>query len=163
LGRLARMTNFELGLAGKVVLVTGGVRGVGAGISRVFREAGAVVVTCARRPADEGSDVADLDFHSADLPAPEAVRAMSDGIVAKQGRLNVVVSYDGGPPSARAAAGSADSLSKGVALNHLSAFTVSQEAHRAMTTGNGGEAGGVIVNISSVSGHRASPGTASYG
>lgn len=157
------MTNIDLGLAGKVVLVTGGVRGVGAGISRVFRDAGAVVVTCARRPADEGSDVADLEFHSADLRDSEAVREMIDAIVATHGRLDVVVNNAGGAPFALAADASANFHSKIVALNLLSALTVSQEAHRAMTTGNGGEPGGVIVNISSVSGHRPSPGTASYG
>ena len=157
------MTNIDLGLAGKVVLVTGGVRGVGAGISRVFRDAGAVVVTCARRPADEGSDVADLEFHSADLRDPEAVREMIDAIVATHGRLDVVVNNAGGAPFALAADASANFHSKIVALNLLSALTVSQEAHRVMTTGNGGEPGGVIVNISSVSGHRPSPGTASYG
>lgn len=89
------MTNIDLGLAGKVVLVTGGVRGVGAGISTVFREAGAVVVTCARRRADEGSDVADLEFYSVDLRDAEAVRAMIDGIVADHGRLDVVVNNAG--------------------------------------------------------------------
>jgi NAD(P)-dependent dehydrogenase (short-subunit alcohol dehydrogenase family) len=41
-----------LQLAGRVVLVTGGVRGVGAGISAVFAAQGATVVTCARRPVD---------------------------------------------------------------------------------------------------------------
>ena len=150
-----------LGLTGRVVLVTGGVRGVGAGISRVFRDAGATVVTCARRPADEGSDVAELEFHSADLRDPEAVRAMIDEIVDRHGRLDVVVNNAGGAPFALAADASANFHGKIVALNLLSALTVSQEAHRVMTGGNA--TGGVVVNISSVSGHRPSPGTASYG
>ena len=152
------MNNIDLGLAGKVVLVTGGVRGVGAGISRVFRDAGAVVVTCARRPADEGTDVADLEFHSVDLRDPEAVRAMVDAIVDKHGRLDVVVNNAGGAPFALAADASANFHSKIIALNLLSALTVAQEAHRVMQP-----AGGAIVNISSISGHRPSPGTASYG
>ncbi|USX46499.1 SDR family oxidoreductase [Dietzia kunjamensis] len=152
------MTNIDLGLAGKVVLVTGGVRGVGAGISTVFREAGAVVVTCARRPADEGSDVADLEFHSVDLRDAEAVRAMIDDIVARHGRLDVVVNNAGGAPFALAAEASANFHAKIVALNLLSALTVSQEANRVMQP-----TGGAIINISSVSGHRPSPGTASYG
>ena len=58
-----------LGLSGRVALVTGGVRGVGAGISHVMSAAGATVITCARRPADD-PDLANLEFHSADLRDP---------------------------------------------------------------------------------------------
>lgn len=40
-------------LNGRTVLVTGGTRGVGAGIARAFVEAGADVLTCARRPPED--------------------------------------------------------------------------------------------------------------
>lgn len=150
-----------LGLAGKVVLVTGGVRGVGAGISRVLRAAGATVVTCARRPSEE-LDLADLEFHSCDLREPEAVAAMMDDIVSRHGRLDVVVNNAGGAPFAMAAEASANFHAKIVALNLLAGLTVAQEAHRVMTSGDAA-GGGAIVNISSVSAHRPSPGTASYG
>lgn len=154
-----------LGLAGRVALVTGGVRGVGAGISRVLSAAGATVITCARRPADD-PDLAALEFHSADLRDPQAVAEMMDEIFARHGRLDIVVNNAGGAPFAMAADASANFHSKIVALNLLAGLTVSQEAHRVMTSdaASGQTPGdGAIVNISSVSAHRPSPGTASYG
>ena len=154
-----------LGLVGRVALVTGGVRGVGAGISRVLHEAGATVITCARRPADD-PDLAALEFHSADLRDPAAVAALMDEIVARHGRLDIVVNNAGGAPFAMAADASANFHSKIVALNLLAGLTVSQEAHRVMTSDDASTkppGGAAIVNISSVSAHRPSPGTASYG
>ena len=154
-----------LGLAGRVALVTGGVRGVGAGISRVLSAAGATVITCARRPADD-PDLAALEFHSADLRDPQSVAELMDAIVARHGALDIVVNNAGGAPFAMAADASANFHSKVVALNLLSGLTVSQEAHRVMTsdaTSHPAPAGGAIINISSVSAHRPSPGTASYG
>ncbi|MGW5074708.1 SDR family oxidoreductase [Rhodococcus sp. NPDC004095] len=152
----------DLGLSGSVVLVTGGVRGVGAGISRTFLRAGATVVTCARRPADEPIEVDGraVDFIACDVRNPEQVQAMVDTIVERYGRLDAVVNNAGGSPSALASEASPRFHSKIVELNLLSPLLVAQAANAVMQAQDGG---GSIVNISSVSGSRPSPGTAAYG
>ena len=65
----------NFGLAGRIVLVTGGVRGVGAGISAVFADQGATVVTCARRPV-EGLP---YGFVECDVRDAESVAGLIDG------------------------------------------------------------------------------------
>ncbi|GAB2663892.1 SDR family oxidoreductase [Prescottella soli] len=152
----------DLGLEGKVVLVTGGVRGIGAGISRSFLRAGATVVTCARRPADEPIEVdgRGVDFIACDVRDAEHVQSMVDQIVAKYGRLDTVVNNAGGAPFAMAADASPKFHSKIVELNLLAPLLISQIANAVMQKQ---EDGGSIVMISSVSGSRPSPGTAAYG
>ncbi|WP_072686976.1 SDR family oxidoreductase [Rhodococcus marinonascens] len=150
------------GLDGAVVLVTGGVRGVGAGISRTFLRAGATVVTCARRPGEvpveaEGRAV---EFLTCDIRDPEQVHGLVDQIVEMHGRLDVLVNNAGGSPFALAAEASPNFHSKIVELNLLAPLLVSQIANTIMQKQ---DSGGAIVNISSVSGSRPSPGTAAYG
>jgi len=146
----------DLDLAGRVVLVTGGVRGVGAGISEVFAAQGAVVVTCARRPVDG----LPYEFHSCDVREADAVGAMVDAIVARHGRLDVVVNNAGGSPYALAAEASPRFHRKVIELNLLGMLYVSLAANEVMQRQ---ERGGSIVSVSSVSGRRPSPGTAAYG
>ncbi|MCX2712384.1 SDR family oxidoreductase [Mycolicibacterium sp. J2] len=146
----------NLQLAGRVVLVTGGVRGVGAGISAVFAAQGATVITCARRPV-EGSP---YEFHACDIRDDEAVKVLIDTIVATHGRLDVVVNNAGGSPYVLAADASAKFNTKIIELNLIGALSVSTHANTVMQEQDGG---GSIVNISSVSGHRPTPGTAAYG
>ncbi|MET4428101.1 MULTISPECIES: SDR family oxidoreductase [unclassified Mycolicibacterium] len=146
----------NLRLDGRVVLVTGGVRGVGAGISAVFADQGATVVTCARRPV-EGSP---YEFHSCDVRDDDSVRALIDAIVGKHGRLDVVVNNAGGSPYVLAADASAKFNSKIIELNLLGPLSVSQHANAVMQNQ---DSGGTIVNVSSVSGGRPTPGTAAYG
>lgn len=149
-------SRINLGLGGRVVLVTGGVRGVGAGISAVFADQGATVVTCARRPV-EGLP---YEFHSCDVRDAEAVAALIDVIVAKHGRLDVVVNNAGGSPFALAADASPRFHQKIIELNLLGMLHVSQAANAVMQQQ---DRGGSIISISSVSGRRPSPGTAAYG
>lgn len=148
--------HFNLGLQGRIVLVTGGVRGVGAGISAVFADQSATVITCARRPV-EGLP---YEFHSCDVRDPDAVAALVESIVDRHGRLDVVVNNAGGSPYALAADASPRFHSKVVELNLLGMLHVSQAANAVMQQQS---LGGTIVSISSVSGRRPSPGTAAYG
>jgi NAD(P)-dependent dehydrogenase (short-subunit alcohol dehydrogenase family) len=148
----------DFGLDGAVVLVTGGVRGVGAGISRVFVQLGAVVVACARRKPDQLAT--GVEFLSCDVREPEQVAQLVTEIVARHGRLDVLVNNAGGGPYAPAAEASPTLHQKVVALNLMAPLLVSQHANAVMQRQ---EAGGAIVNIGSVSGVRPSPGTAAYG
>jgi NAD(P)-dependent dehydrogenase (short-subunit alcohol dehydrogenase family) len=146
----------SLALHGRVVLVTGGVRGVGAGISKVFADQGATVVTCARRQV-EGLP---YDFHACDIRDDDAVKGLIETIVADHGRLDVVVNNAGGSPYALAADSSAKFSTKIIALNLLGALSVSTHANTVMQRQ---DSGGSIVNITSVSGRRPTPGTVAYG
>jgi NAD(P)-dependent dehydrogenase (short-subunit alcohol dehydrogenase family) len=145
-----------------VVLVTGGARGLGAGITRRFLAQGATVVTCGRTEPDSlptsGERVA--RFVPCDVRDRDAVAALVDGIVAEHGRLDVLVNNAGGSPRADAATASPRFFAAIVDLNLTSAFTCAQAANAVMQEQ---DTGGVIVNIASVSGLRPSPGTAAYG
>ncbi|CAM3267766.1 NAD(P)-dependent dehydrogenase (short-subunit alcohol dehydrogenase family) [Williamsia muralis] len=150
----------DLELSGRVVLVTGGVRGVGAGISSVLTELGATVIACARRPADDPYSTPYAEFVSCDIRDAEAVAAMLDDIVSRHGALDAVVNNAGGSPFALAADASPRFHSKIVELNLLAPLIIAQAANKVMQDQ---QSGGSIVNVSSLSGHRPSPGTAAYG
>ncbi|WP_069165390.1 SDR family oxidoreductase [Nocardia altamirensis] len=152
----------EIDLADRIVLVTGGVRGVGAGVSRVFLAAGATVIACARRPAEAPieADGRAIDFLSCDIRDADSVGVLIDTIRERYGRLDCLVNNAGGAPFALAADASKNFHAKIVELNLLAPLLVSQAANAVMQQQPDG---GSIVNISSVSGHRPSPGTAAYG
>ena len=145
----------DLGLSGAVALVTGGAKGVGRGISTVLASLGATVVACGRNPVDVPFAV-----ETCDVRDPEQVAALVARIVERHGRLDVVVNNAGGAPFALAADASPRFSSKIVELNLLAPLLVAQAANAVMQQQG---AGGAIVNVSSVSGHRPSPGTAAYG
>jgi NAD(P)-dependent dehydrogenase (short-subunit alcohol dehydrogenase family) len=156
------MSGDSLGLAGKVVIVTGGGRGVGRGISQAFLEAGAEVVICGRKPPESLPAHAGRLAHFVAADVRELEQTLAVIVFAQQrfGKLDVLVNNAGGSPAAAAATAS-PRFSEGVLrLNLIAPLFFAQQANAVMQ--NQPE-GGCIVNIASVSGVRPSPGTAAYG
>ncbi len=147
---------------GRAVVVTGGTRGIGAGIARAFLRAGAGVLVCGRHepealPADGGRAA---EFTRADVRDPEQARALIAAAVDLFGGVDVVVSNAGGSPSAAAATASPRFHAKIIELNLIAPLHVAQAANEVMQDQPDG---GSIIMIGSVSGVRPSPGTAAYG
>jgi NAD(P)-dependent dehydrogenase (short-subunit alcohol dehydrogenase family) len=151
-----------LDFSGKAVIVTGGCRGIGRGISERFLQAGADVVICCRNqpetlPAADGREAV---FVPADVRDPDEVQRVVDVAVERFGRLDVAINNAGGSPSAEAATASPRFLDAIVRLNLLGPFYVAQKCNAVMQQQPDG---GVILNIGSISGLRPSPGSAAYG
>lgn len=144
------------GMRDKVVLVTGGTKGIGWGIGRRFAAVGAHVLVCGRHEPDDAVG----EFIPADVRDPASVDALVAHVRERHGRLDVLVNNAGGTPGAEAATASPRFSTAIVELNLLAALLCAQAANHLMQTQ---DRGGVIVNIASVSGLRPSPGTAAYG
>lgn len=152
----------NLDYTGKVVLVTGGTKGIGAGIAQSFLTAGASVVVCGRQapenlPAAEGRSA---DFFALDLRDVDALSELFAHISEHYGRLDVVVNNAGGSPATEAATASPRFSESIIRLNLLVPLNVAQQANRIMQEQANG---GAIIFIGSVSASRPSPGTAAYG
>src|SRR5579862_4740463 len=101
------------------VLVTGGTRGIGAGIARGFLRSGARVLVCGRaEPAElPSAGGRTAVFTRADVRDPEQAAAAVQRAVEELGRLDVVVHNAGGSPYASAATASPRFHAKVIELN----------------------------------------------
>lgn len=154
--------NNGLDFTGKVVLVTGGGKGVGRGISLRFLQQGAEVVICGRQAPESLPEHGGRSAHFVlcDVRDFDQLQALVEGIKARFSRLDVLVNNAGGAPHADAATASPRFSESIVRLNLLAPLNLCQLANRVMQEQ---PEGGAIINICSVSAVRPSPGTAAYG
>jgi 3-oxoacyl-[acyl-carrier protein] reductase len=158
----------------KIVLVTGGGRGIGLGISKCLASEGCDVVVCGTRPEeqvraalDELRDLgADVLYCRADVADREARARMLSEIKAHFGRLNVLVNNAGIAPRVRAdiLQATEESYEQVMRINLQGPYFLTQAVARWMIEQQQeyGRFEGCIVNISSVSATIASPSRGEY-
>ena len=144
-------------LRDKVVLITGGTKGIGRGIAERFEADGSRIVVCSRNPVDDLPST--WRYHSVDLRNGEDAWKLIDDVVAEFGRIDVLVNNAGGSPPADSTTSSPRFTERIVALNLFSAIYCAQRANYHMQQRDGG----AIVNIGSVVALRPAPTTAAYG
>ncbi|MDG2428036.1 MAG: SDR family oxidoreductase [Acidimicrobiales bacterium] len=153
-----------LDFTGRSVVVTGGSRGLGRVLATRFLDAGAEVITCARnfpdKPVTSTDGSNEAGFVAADVRDPEQVRTVVNMAIDQYGRIDVLVNNAGGAPLADSADVSPRFNEKIIALNLTAPLTFCQGVYPTMSAQDGG---GVIINISSVSGTRPNPRGVAYG
>ena len=113
----------DLGIAGKVALVTAASKGLGRASAQALSEDGAKVVICARGEDALKAAAAGMpgEVHAivADVTRPEVPQQLVDATVERFGGLDILVGNAGGPPPGRALDVDDDALRAALEANLL--------------------------------------------
>lgn len=147
-----------------VAVITGGGRGIGAGIAASFAEAGAAVVVAARRTSEIEAVASELRESGAraiavttDVTDDAAVDALARAAVDEFGKLTTWVNNAGGSPARMPLSElPREEWDNTIALNLTAVYVGCVTAARYMDTGS-------IINISSGAGSGPVPKSAHYG
>jgi 3-oxoacyl-[acyl-carrier protein] reductase len=151
-------------LSGKVALVTGASRGIGAAVASTLAAQGATVVAGARGRNAEGT-VADIlvaggkaEAVSLDVTEPANVEAVVAEVLAKHGGIHILVNNAGIARDQLLMRMKRADWDAVIATNLTAAYTCSQAVLRSMVKQRGGR----IINISSVVGQMGNAGQVNY-
>jgi 3-oxoacyl-[acyl-carrier protein] reductase len=150
--------------APRMVVVTGGSRGVGESLVQAFLDCGDHVATCARTPTDRveewtASYGERFHFQSADLADRTSCAELVHGVVDRFGRVDVLVNNAGVARDGVIGLMSDDDVDTVVDLNLKGTFAVTKLVVRRMLMTGPGR----IINISSIVGISGYRGLAVYG
>lgn len=152
----------ELGLSGKVAIITGSSRGIGRAIALTLAEEGCHVALTARGDADLDSAVADARTRRggsaigvvADVTTHEGVARVVDGAIAAFGAIDILVNNVGGSGARHTDQMDEDDLRSVLDRNLFPAFRMSRACLPHMKQ----RPGGAIVMIASIWGREAGGG-----
>jgi NAD(P)-dependent dehydrogenase (short-subunit alcohol dehydrogenase family) len=141
----------DLGLAGRVCLVTGSTGGIGFEVARRLADEGAHVVTTGRRATGSG------ELHvAADLTERGAADRLVAATVERFGRIDGLVNNVGGTEIRKLAELTDDDWQRSFELNLMTAVRTTRAALPHMQSGS------AIVNVSSTAAKRPSTGMPDY-
>ena len=142
-------------LSGRVAIVTGGSRGLGAECAEGLAEGGASLVLCARRdewltPAIESLRARGFPAEGlrCDVSSPSDVQAVVEQTLDRHGRIDILVNNAGVSWGARPEAMPLDQWKRVIDVNLTGAFICSQAVGRAMLAKQYGR----IINVASIAG-----------
>jgi 3-oxoacyl-[acyl-carrier protein] reductase len=155
----------DLGLEGKVALVTGGTRGIGRAVVERLLEEGCAVAFCARSSdaveallEERGGTGPALYGRPCDVTAPAELETFIAGAAAALGRLDLVVANVGGIVGGPLLESTNEDWSATLELNLLHCIRATRAAAPLLQAVGGGS----VVFVSSISGSKPAP-LAQYG
>ncbi|HWP58377.1 MAG TPA: SDR family oxidoreductase [Candidatus Acidoferrales bacterium] len=145
----------DLGLDGKVALVSGASQGIGRAIALGFAREGAKVSICARGEAALKEAAEEIRRRAgdhvlatvADMTRPQDIKRFVADSAARFGRVDIVVTNAGGPPPGEFMKFTDEDWENAFRLSFLSAARLAREAVPYMRQAGGGR----VINITSYS------------
>ncbi len=125
-------------MKGKIVLITGAKGGLGTNVTKAFLAADATVLGVSR--SIQQTDFSSLNFAAfpADITQPESTRELVAKVVAKYGRIDILVHVAGGFAFSKVHETDDETWDKMCDLNLASGFYIAREVLKVMRNGSGG-------------------------
>jgi NAD(P)-dependent dehydrogenase (short-subunit alcohol dehydrogenase family) len=144
-------------LEGRVAIVTGGSRGIGAAIAQGFAKAGARVTALARTAQKPASLGAEVTYRQCDITADGAFERLAEQSFAQEKRLDILVNAAGiSVPSGELAEAERFARTLDVNLRAVHRVSVAAAAHMKSS------GGGAIINVTSINSVLGFPGNPGY-